>query len=248
MKKLILSLALIVAVGFVSAQSLTFVSPDGTTTYTSGQRIVCTDANAWGEMQVELKMSNNTANPMSVIISRDTVSLVSGTLNYFCWGQCLGPEVNISDPVAVPANSVSTDAASFHQMLDVNGTGTNTPGTSVMVYTAYDRNDPTNMTVLEIWFAYNAQNVNESAVRCDLGAAYPNPAKSTVRFDYNISNKDNASIVVYNLLGQKVKSQTISGTQGQAIISVDDMQEGMYFCNLIINGNAVKTEKFIVKK
>jgi len=54
--------------------------------------------------------------------------------------------------------------------------------------------------------------------------------------------------VVYNLLGQKVKSQTISGTQGQAIISVDDMQEGMYFCNLIINGNAVKTEKFIVKK
>ena len=55
-------------------------------------------------------------------------------------------------------------------------------------------------------------------------------------------------LTVYNLLGQEVMNQPVSGFHGQVSFAVDDLTEGIYFCNLTVNGRAMKTEKFIIKK
>jgi hypothetical protein len=81
-----------------------------------------------------------------------------------------------------------------------------------------------------------------------LGHAYPNPASTEVRFDYKLSGSENASVSVYNLLGQEVLREELNVAQGQVSFSVADLNEGIYFCNLKVNGQAVSTEKFIVKK
>ena len=54
--------------------------------------------------------------------------------------------------------------------------------------------------------------------------------------------------MVYNLLGQEVKSTVVNGTQGKVVITLDDFQSGIYFCSFFMDGEMVKTEKFIVKK
>jgi hypothetical protein len=43
-------------------------------------------------------------------------------------------------------------------------------------------------------------------------------------------------------------SQRLNNLQGVAAFSVADLNEGIYFCNLVVNGQAVKTEKFVVRK
>ena len=43
-------------------------------------------------------------------------------------------------------------------------------------------------------------------------------------------------------------SQDLNSLQGQAVLSVADLTEGIYFCNLKVDGRTVRTEKFIVRK
>ena len=69
-----------------------------------------------------------------------------------------------------------------------------------------------------------------------------------VYFDFKDNRADNIKTVVYNLLGQEVKSQFISGSQGRISIPVTDFQPGIYFCSFFVNEEMVATEKFIVKK
>ena len=116
--------------------------------------------------------------------------------------------------------------------------------TSMRVY-AYARSNP-DERISVVFVADNATNTTENHL--SLGHAYPNPASSQVHFDYKADNYSNVNVVVYNLLGQEVKSQFVNGSQNHISIAVDDMQPGIYFCRFSINGEVVKTEKFIVKR
>ena len=42
--------------------------------------------------------------------------------------------------------------------------------------------------------------------------------------------------------------QQVNALQDRLSISVDNLNDGIYFCKLFVNGSAVKTEKFVVKK
>jgi len=70
---------------------------------------------------------------------------------------------------------------------------------------------------------------------------YPNPARSVV----TIANAENASVEVYNMLGQSLYSKSNISLNEQ--IDVAHLTEGTYFVK-IANGEAVKTSKFIVVK
>jgi hypothetical protein len=67
---------------------------------------------------------------------------------------------------------------------------------------------------------------------------YPNPATSVL----NIDHAENASIEVYNMLGQTLYRKTNISLNEQ--VNVSNLTEGTYFVK-ITNGNAVKTAKFI---
>ncbi len=70
---------------------------------------------------------------------------------------------------------------------------------------------------------------------------FPNPANSVL----NIANAENASIEVFNMLGQSLYSKSNISLNEQ--INVSHLTEGTYFVK-IANGEAVKTSKFIVVK
>ena len=87
-------------------------------------------------------------------------------------------------------------------------------------------------------------SVPESNVAQDVVyGIYPNPAT-----DYVIvkSAQDaEATITLYNLVGQTVKQFNQSLKLGENVISID-LQSGIYFCNINANGFS-KTVKFVVK-
>ena len=248
-KKSIFTLAFLAVMGWVSAQSLQF-EMDGRV-FANNEVYICEDApNEWGEIGLEMQLRNLTDKQLNVIVEKDTVKVVRGTTNYFCWGSCLDPGATTSRPKLMEPNELSGySEPSFHYQLDPNYTGdvaSYPVGTTVIRYYAYIAETPADKVCLEVWFAYGASSIDENKI--SFGRAYPNPASSLVHFNYQLPATGNVSVSVYNLLGQEVLSQQLDALQGQAVLSVADLTDGIYFCNLKVDGRAVKTEKFVVKK
>lgn len=252
-KKALLTITLCGLFGFLSAQSLQFGYFDEDAVfhgYANNECVVCDNVpNDWGEIALEkVGIKNLTGASLDVMLRKEEIELVPGTENSFCWGQCYPSYVSVSsNPVTLNAGMVSDPTAlSFHHQIDTTYEGTNLiPGTSVVRYHAYPSGHPEDRATLEVWFAYNAEQLDETPIR--FGKAYPNPAVNNVRFDIQ-GGHGMVKAVMYNLLGQEVKKQTVNAAQGKIEFTVNDLHDGIYFISFFVNDEMVKTEKFIVKR
>lgn len=245
MKRIVLFFMALAAVSFASAQSF-IVMRDGQV-LPSGEKIIVTAVDpVMNEMIVDLSVKNNSEASLDLILSRENVQMVEGMSSYFCWDFCYPATVSVSNPETYEPGETK-EHKSLHYGPDYNVQEQMLPGTTICKYSISSRANPSETFTLEVWFAYNATSLDErSLTQCSFGAAYPNPASSTVSFQCNVVNNADASLSIYNLLGQEVKAQTIN-KQGKISVAVDDFQEGIYFCNFMVDGKLLKTEKFIVK-
>lgn len=75
--------------------------------------------------------------------------------------------------------------------------------------------------------------------------AYPNPFSSTATIELN-KNLKNATLKIYNYLGQQVKQ--FNNLNGQTIIlNRDHLQSGMYLVHIVQDNQIVETGKIIIK-
>lgn len=239
MKKAFFTLILLAVVTLMSAQTLQF-EHDGHV-YGNGETIISPFNEAFQEYVTELNIRNLTNHDMNIIVEQDVLEAAPGIMMQLCWGLCMvGNEHVVSHPVAVPAQTLSEDIVSLHCSFLEGETGV-----VKAIYHAYDESDPDNKISLIVLYG---QTASTPEYTFNVGQAYPNPASTQVQFTLQGNNNDNIEAVVYNLLGQEVKSQIISGRQNRVIIAVDDLEAGIYFCRFSINGAVAKTEKFIVKR
>ena len=230
---------LLAAIGYVSAQTLQF-ELDGNVFY-DGEAIECTnDEYGYGEYIQHMQIRNLTSNDMNVIIEKEVIETLEGTINSFCWGMCYGPDTYISpEAVTVLANSLNTDDLSFHNIYEPD-----VFGYVVVRYYAYDEHNPDERVSIIVKFHKSGEGVNDNTQT--MGQAYPNPASSMVSFDYSFDG--NLTAVVYNIVGQEMLRQDLNASNGQMSFSVADLNDGIYFCTMLVNGRAFTTQKFIVKK
>ena len=91
-------------------------------------------------------------------------------------------------------------------------------------------------------------NQNIISANFSLSEAYPNPANSETKFDYNLPKSvKEVKIIIRSLLGFVVSEHLIEGTIGTLTIQTNDLTGGFYFYSLIINGDIKITRKLIVK-
>lgn len=113
------------------------------------------------------------------------------------------------------------------------------------LYTGYD-------AVLIKYSQPNAiTNNQEIALDYSIAQNYPNPFNNTTIIKYSIFHKTHLNIILYNVLGQYVK--TLINTEKGAgdysiIISMDDIPTGVYFYQLISDGIIIDTKKMILMK
>ena len=240
-KKSIFTLMLMAVIGCISAQSLRF-EWDGTV-YEDGAVVVCeNDEYEIGEYIQHMQIRNLTSENLNVVVEKEVLENLESTLNWFCWGMCFGPDTYVSpNGLLVEPNSLNADDLSFHVMFEEP-----VFGYVVMKYYAYNERNPDEKISLIVKFHRSGNGVIDNSRPMTMSHAYPNPASSTVHFNYSCDG--NLTAVVYNLLGQEVLREELNANDGQMSISVDDLQDGIYFCTMKVNGLAVATEKFVVKK
>lgn len=242
-RKSLLTVALLAVWSLVSAQSLQFELNGHV--YADGEEVVCTQINlVQDEIIQELQVRNISDENIRVVVKKEEIEVTEGTTNYFCWDQCFAPTTFVSGFVPMNAGDVS-NKFSAHANFDPYYTFDLAQwinGVVVMKYTAYNMGNESDQVSIIIRFVSDFTSVDENQI--SLGNAYPNPASSMVRFDVNCEGA--ASLVLYNLVGREVMRQNVEN--GQVVLSVSDFEDGIYFCNLVVNGQVVKTEKFVVAK
>ena len=238
MKKVFFTLALLAVTTLLSAQILQ-IEHDGHV-YENGETVICTYDEANFEYAHHMQIRNISDQELNVVVEQDVLETVPDAMVTFCWGSCYVPTTNPfvgTIEVVIPANTLSPEDFSAHVYIPETE-----PGVVKIIYHVYDVNESHNRVDIVV---LAGQTADTPEYTFNLGQAYPNPATSQVHFD--LQSNSNVNVTVYNLLGQEVKSQLVSNHQNRVNIAVDDLQPGIYFCRFSINGEIVRTEKFIVK-
>lgn len=244
MKKLLLSLTLVLFLfSFAEAQNPLTLTWEGNPV---GDTVVL-----WGEpTEFELVMyanlHNNTSNAMNIKVTREEIFLVDGTWSQICWaGLCYAP---------------TQDTSGNYQLIMANGTSGNEDfsghyspngniGTSVVKFIFYNIDDPSiNVSVVVKYWASPASIAEDAMHGGSISEIYPNPATNYVKLDFNLTTSvKQAKVRIVNLLGSVVKEVEIERGTSQLRLDISDLDNGVYFYSVIINGDTYKTKKLVVR-
>ena len=175
-------------------------------------------------------------------LKKEVISAVDGSHNSFYWGSSIVQNEAPDVPMILAPDQLNKD---FAALLIPNYT----KGIHRIRYTFFDTNKPENAASIIIEF--NTQMVFGSFndnLTFSLSDAYPNPAESTVYFDFTLEqNVLEAKIIIRTLLGSVVAEHNLEGQHGKASINVDDFVEGIYFYSLMVDSELKLTKKLIVQ-
>jgi len=78
---------------------------------------------------------------------------------------------------------------------------------------------------------------------------YPNPSKDYFTIEYNLnSNNSQASIIISDLSGKLIRTESLSKVQDQILIDTSSLKPGNYYVHLIQGGKLLATSKFTIVK
>ncbi|MGZ5548869.1 MAG: T9SS type A sorting domain-containing protein, partial [Nitrososphaeraceae archaeon] len=77
---------------------------------------------------------------------------------------------------------------------------------------------------------------------------YPNPNNGSMKFDYQLSDDQNGTIVIYDVSGRKISQYVLEHSKTTMNITEDGLQNGIYFYEVIVNDKIVSTNKIVIIK
>ena len=243
MKKYILLFVFTFSVFWVLAQSLEIYYEDVLIEYDS-ELTISTHPDSAAIILHDFDVTNISANKIDVNCIRENVDTVAFTVNYYCWGGlCYGETVDTS-LLTTQLNSGET-ASDFEPHYEHNGHN----GISKIKYTFYDiENDEDRFSFYINYKVSSESGVNDNKSNYNVSSAYPNPANREVSIDYKMDpSVKNAKVMVYDLLGSKVKETSILDYSGTIRLNTSDLIEGIYFYSFMVNDESVTTQRLIVK-
>ncbi|MCB0771172.1 MAG: T9SS type A sorting domain-containing protein [Flavobacteriales bacterium] len=183
-------------------------------------------------------------------VRRYEMESVEGTENFFCWGICFLPAATGTHP---------TWETPFYENLE--------PGERYNGFHAYHNAHGINTTARYrfVWFDLTDPQGDSSWVDIEFGASvglaenialtsslevWPNPsAGNDLQLSYGLNKLlQGTEIVLYNVLGDRVRRQSISAVEGRAVLPAAGLSAGVYFANLEANGRALATRRVVITR
>ena len=242
MKKLFFTFVLFISVFTLSAQKFRVITTDGRIVENGESFYVYGQGNAWGELAIEFGVE--ALEDVQLIAQKVEIQVVEGTYNMLCLDQCYAPSVYVSPVVNFAANETKDFSMHYqyeNAIEDVAGLE------QIMEYYLYEEGSHEQF-VINVTFKYSLDGIEDYNSAEVFSNAYPVPANDVVNFDYNFASSENAEVAIYNMMGQEVLRNSISGMSGKLSINVSDLTDGVYFYSLIVNGKTEKSSKLIIRK
>ena len=88
----------------------------------------------------------------------------------------------------------------------------------------------------------------ESFSRSVVSEIYPNPANTSATIELSVNQSvSSVKISVSNVIGTQIYSIEVAKTERRIVLSTEDLQEGVYFYSLILDGKKEFTRRLIVR-
>lgn len=204
------------------------------------------------EHELTFPIFNATDSTLNLDLKREEIQTISGSGDYFSWGAVQSTEtqagtstsVTAGSPIAVAPRSDAKGSNPFKLFLNPGTVG----GTAIYKYSFTDQDDPSKTaSIIVKWTVNNVTSLAENILNKGF-SIYPNPVEdnTSIRFEEELNFK-NQSLEVYNLLGEKVKSIRIDNGANAIDVNTSEMVSGIYFVNVMIDGERIASKKMIVK-
>lgn len=243
MKKILLTLiAVLFVFSFAKSQDLTLThegNPIGDTIMVWGEPTEF-------ELVLYANLHNNTDRDMNIKVARQEISLVEGAMSQICWaGLCYAPDTDtsVNSQVVLAGGTSADEDFSGHYLPNGN------IGTSLVEFIFYNINDPSISVSVVVKYWASPQSIAEDAMRGgSISEIYPNPASNFINLDFNLTPAvKQAKVRVVNILGSVVKEADIDRGNNQLRMDVSDLDNGVYFYTILINGDTYKTKKLVIR-
>lgn len=183
-------------------------------------------------------------NSLSTIRLRLRMEVISGDVYAgYSFGNWQFSRALLSESVVeIPPGMVSDNGLVTYVRPDKNSDNI------VIKYTLFNEIDPAMSISFTITWNNEPEKVEDLISHYEFSNAYPNPASSNVYFNYSFYSIDGlVELKVRDLLGGEVQRVVITDNQGKLALDVNDLNSGVYFYSLIINGEPQFTRKLVVK-
>jgi len=243
MKKLLFTLITIFSIAaYTHAQDLT-LTWDGEEL---GESVLIVGDPNDAEIVFHAVLTNNTSEAINIMVVRKRLEILDGANSQFCWGLCYPPATDTSGQYILLKAGESSDDEAFSGHYIPSGV----IGTSSIEYTFYNMDNPdVKVSVVANYKGSPAGIAEEAMVGGSVSEIYPNPASNFVNIDYELTSEvTQANVKVFNLLGAEVKSANLIQSGNKLRMDISDLESGIYFYSVIVNGDVYRTKKLVVQK
>lgn len=207
---------------------------------------------AVAQTEAAVDIQNVSSESLDLRVSSSPSSFVSGAEYRFCWGPIcydwtdtdfVSPTGNNNNLVVTLAPDEVTNT--FYTDYKHNGNS----GTSVVEYCWFDNNDTSVESCFTLTWQTEPVSVGELNVQAEISEISPNPVVGTSSIAYNVMGSySKANVQVYSLVGELVQDVTINSPIGLLMVNAADYNAGIYFVNVIVDGQIHSTKKMVVSK
>ncbi len=242
MKKIILTSFLLVTfvlAGFAQTIQLSHNQID----LNNGEELdIYGDSTSSTTMYAHIDVRNTTTTDVDIIVKKVELSLVSGSQNFFCWGQCYTPSTYVSPlAITVAGKSTSTD-------FDGEYMPQGNLGTSQVMYVFFVEGNPNDSAAVVVNYVATPVGINGEDFQVELSDAFPNPANDKVSFKYDLpAEVSSAKVIIRNMIGSVVREASLSRQNKEVSINTSDLNEGVYFYSFILDDNVYVTKKLVIQ-
>ena len=241
MKKFLISFLFLLTANLLYSQSLVV----------TGDAIVYGDSSDF-QVESHLQVMNNSNNTVIVYCQKNEILMDTiGTSNLpqptnptsnFCWGGTCYPSTTI---FSTKADTILPGEKNNEFVGDYQPWGH--PTIAQVEYCFYLNSDPNDRACFIVTYdaTSTVSDVKEVVYSEEIGSFYPNPTNEYTNLFYNV--KGISLLQITDILGNVVKNIEMEGN-GEKTIYVGDLHKGVYFGNLVKNGEIIKTKKLIINK
>jgi len=208
-------------------------------------------------LHVYADVQNNHSSSLEVFSKYEVLSSTMDMDSFvysFCWVNCYGA-ATIESPFAhtiAPGEVVEGDFSNSIQGFD-GKIVTDEYGTIEIRQTFYTANQEYSSHI-DITFCVTSVGADNCAVSVSeleettfIGNPYPNPSNGEmIKLDYSIGNALRTSLIITNLLGEKVEILEIQNRFGTAEINISELSSGIYSASLVTEKGIISNQKFVV--
>lgn len=242
MKKIILTTFLLVTfvlTGFAQSLQLSHNQVD----LANGEELnIYGDSSNSTTIYAHIDVRNTTTADVDIKVKKVELSLVSGSENFFCWGQCYTPATYVS-PVSVTVASKATSTGFDGEYMPKGNLGT-----SKVMYVFFVDGNANDSAAVIVNYVATPVGIDSENFQVELSDAFPNPAHDKVSFKYELpAEVSSAKVIIRNMIGSVVREAALSKQNKEVSINTADLNEGVYFYSFLLDDKIYVTKKLVIQ-